>query len=171
MQRSPLDLQHYHFNKLEIQTTSNSSASQAATGAGPYPSFDGVDYSANVQVAAPIEQSSPYRFALKLGLKCLPKEADDPFPYSFDVEAEGFFEVIAEDEQKAHKLVVANGAAVLYGAIREQMLTLTGRFPQGPMMLPTVNFLNMVAAKNQASAAGEGRAEKSRKTKKKASET
>ncbi|MGE8160340.1 protein-export chaperone SecB [Paraburkholderia sp. NPDC080076] len=153
MQRSPLDLQHYHFNKLEIQATGDGGRPQPSSGVGPYPSFDGVDFSANVQVSAPSEQSSPFRFALKLGLTCKPKKAKTPFPYSFEVEAEGFFEATADDEKKAHKLAVINGSAVLYGAIREQLLTLTGRFPQGPMMLPTVNFLNLFPAQERATAA------------------
>jgi preprotein translocase subunit SecB len=148
MQRSPLDLQHYHFNKLDIQAAQGSSQSQQ--GKGPYPSFDGVDFSANVQISSPPDQSSPFQFGLKLKLKCKPKQSEAPFPYAFEVEAEGFYKVSAATEDDARKIVVINGSAVLYSAIREQMLTLTGRFPQGPMMLPTVNFLNLFSPKQQA---------------------
>jgi hypothetical protein len=37
-------------------------------------------------------------------------------------------------------LVTVNGAALLWSAIREQLLTLTSRMPVGPVMLPTVHF-------------------------------
>ena len=144
MQRSPLDLQHYHFNKLELQTRADRSSPQAPSGVGQYPSFEGVEYSANVQVSAPPDQSAPFQFALKLALTCQPKDAETQFPYAFNVEAEGFFQVQAESEDIARRLLVVNGTAVLYGAIREQLLTFTGRFSQGPMMLPTVNFVNLV---------------------------
>jgi preprotein translocase subunit SecB len=147
MQRSPLDLQHYHFNKVDIRATGESS--QGHSGSGPYPSFDGVDYSANVQISTPREQSSPFRLALKLRLTCKPKKAKAPFPYSFEVEVEGFFEAVAADEDAARKLVLLNGSAALYSAIREQLLALTGRFAQGPVMLPTVNFLNLLPAKER----------------------
>ena len=46
----------------------------------------------------------------------------------------------AEKLGSAHDLVTVNGAALLWSAIREQLLTLTSRMPAGPVMLPTVHF-------------------------------
>ncbi|MCP3722375.1 protein-export chaperone SecB [Paraburkholderia sp. CNPSo 3272] len=144
MQRSPLDLRHYHFNRFELQVRGDRRGPQTSSNSGQYPSFDEVDYSANVQVSAPPDQTSPFQFALKLALVCQPKSPETQFPYTFNVEAEGFFQVQAEDEDKGRKLLLANGTAVLYGAIREQLLTFSSRFSQGPMLLPTVNFLNLL---------------------------
>jgi preprotein translocase subunit SecB len=144
MQRSPLELQHYHFSRLELVAQTGTDGSPSSVHTGQYPSFEGVDSSADVQVAAPNDQTSPFQFALKLKLAGGSKTEQSQFPYAFVVEVEGFFQVEAPDEEAGRNLLVGNGAAILYGAVREQLLTLSARFSQGPMLLPTVSFLNML---------------------------
>ncbi|HRI56303.1 MAG TPA: hypothetical protein PK170_04315 [Anaerolineae bacterium] len=48
------------------------------------------------------------------------------------------------DERK--RLVVINGASMLFGAIREQLLSLSGRHKFGPFLLPSLNFANLTPA-------------------------
>jgi hypothetical protein len=46
----------------------------------------------------------------------------------------------AEKLAPPEDLAAVNGAALLWSAIREQVLALTSRMPAGPAMLPTVHF-------------------------------
>ena len=67
--------------------------------------------------------------------------ADSVFPYSFLIEAEGLFAIDhdgALDERR--RLVAINGASILYGAMREHLLTLSARHRHGPVLLPCLDF-------------------------------
>ena len=63
-------------------------------------------------------------------------------PYLLDLEAAGVVTVPPGAEKLAppEDLAAVNGAALLWSAIREQVLALTSRMPAGPAMLPTVHF-------------------------------
>lgn len=63
-------------------------------------------------------------------------------PYAIDVQAIGFFRVadsIEADRREA--LVCENGAALVYGAIREMVASITARSVPGALMLPTPSFI------------------------------
>lgn len=62
-------------------------------------------------------------------------------PYVVEVKAAGLFtpdDSIPEERREA--FVYESGAAMVYGAIREMLSTLTGRAPHGPLVLPSVSF-------------------------------
>lgn len=62
-------------------------------------------------------------------------------PYAVEIKAAGLFtvdETIAEDKREA--FVYESGAAMVYGAIREMVATITGRSVHGPFTLPTASF-------------------------------
>lgn len=63
-------------------------------------------------------------------------------PYLIDVAVEGLVVVLkgAEKLGPPEDLASVNGAAVLWSAVREQVLALTSRMRAGPVMLPTVHF-------------------------------
>jgi preprotein translocase subunit SecB len=75
--------------------------------------------------------------------------ADEPerrfSPYLIDVEAAGVILLHkgAEKLGPPHDLVMVNGAAMLWSALREQVSTLTSRMVAGPAMLPTVHFQDL----------------------------
>ena len=57
------------------------------------------------------------------------------------LEAEGLFAIDhdgALDERR--RLVAINGASILYGAMREHLLTLSARHRHGPVLLPCLDF-------------------------------
>lgn len=63
------------------------------------------------------------------------------FPYRFAVRVEGFFELMSDEPNEERKrLTVINGASMLYGIIREQLLSLSTRHRNGPLLLPSLDF-------------------------------
>ena len=53
------------------------------------------------------------------------------------------FRVVAPMEpDAARKMAYVNGMSILYSSIRETVLLLTGRFPAGPFVLPTISFVD-----------------------------
>lgn len=60
--------------------------------------------------------------------------------YRGHIEFEGIFDVHPEfPAEKAEDLVRMNGGAILYGAIRELILTLSSRSKHGPYEMPTID--------------------------------
>lgn len=70
-------------------------------------------------------------------------DADSPrCAYNIDMQAMGVFRVSDGVEQiNREALVFENGAALVYGAIREMALSITSRSVPGPLMLPTPSFM------------------------------
>ena len=57
-----------------------------------------------------------------------------------EIEFEGIFAVHPKyPEDKIENLVRMNGGAILYGAVRELVLTLTARSKHGPFEMPTID--------------------------------
>lgn len=63
-------------------------------------------------------------------------------PYLIDVEAGAVVALAPGIEQlrDPEDLIAVNGPALVWGAIREQVMNLTARMPAGPALLPSVNF-------------------------------
>lgn len=83
--------------------------------------------------------------------------------HGFDEEAKrwwvavGFFGVSeAVPENKVEALVFENGAALVYGAIRDLVSTITARGVLGPLMLPTPTFVGALG-EQRAWRAGRGK--------------
>lgn len=139
MQLSPLQLKHYHFTELKVEVVEGVSPEEVDTGNTPYPLFDGVEWDSEVFLGIP-DMRDDHLFAVRVHVygKPLPEAK---FPYCFSVRAEGVFEIDHDgDLAERKRLVVVNGAGVLYGAVREQLLLTTSRFSHGAMLLPTVDF-------------------------------
>lgn len=70
------------------------------------------------------------------------QDAEKACPYEIDVQAVGVFEVSASiSEEKREKLVYENGAALVYGAIRDMVSNISSRSLLGSLMLPTPTFV------------------------------
>ncbi|TAN52538.1 MAG: hypothetical protein EPN21_03780 [Methylococcaceae bacterium] len=81
-------------------------------------------------------------FVVKLRIM-IANEQGKKAPYDVEIEAVGLFEINkAVKKEFCLEMAEINGAAILYGAIRDQVLSLTSRCIHGPLMLPTVNFLD-----------------------------
>ena len=76
-------------------------------------------------------------------------------PYEIDVEAAALILLPKSSAALAdpEDLVLVNGAALLWSAIREQISQLTMRMSAGPVMLPTVHFLDLKGTGGPAPAA------------------
>lgn len=149
MQPSPLSLDHYQLVEVEIRPENGYEAK-----ADVYPDFDGADFESRIDFGSRADQVDEVRqFTVRLFLTGKPKEGGI-FPYRFDLGVQGFFTVDPSVEpNKRIDFVLVNGAALLYGVLRDLLLTLTCRFENGPIMLPTVNFLNLkdVSKQDQSS--------------------
>lgn len=114
--------------------------------------FNGVRIGERIesQAFAETENAEPTLYGVKLRIAIENKEGKIA-PYTIDVEVAGYFEVNKNVPlEKREDLVIVNGTAVLYSAIREQVMTITARSSQGKFILPTVNFqdrLNTEAGK------------------------
>jgi preprotein translocase subunit SecB len=60
--------------------------------------------------------------------------------YRGQIEFEGIFDVHPEfPAEKVEEMVRMNGGAILYGAVREMVLSLSSRSKHGPFELPTID--------------------------------
>lgn len=72
--------------------------------------------------------------------------AEQRCPYDLDMRAMGIFSIadsVAADRKE--EIVYENGAALVYGAIREMVATVTSRSIAGKLMLPTPTFVGAFA--------------------------
>ena len=76
---------------------------------------------------------------IRLGIVFGPKDGSK-MNYRGRVEFEGIFDVHPDfPPEKTEDMVRMNGGAILYGAIRELILTLTSRSEHGPFEMPTID--------------------------------
>lgn len=139
MKSSPLQLQHYHFTSLSIAVAEGFDPSKMASGESPYPLIDSKALKVEIRAGEP-ESDGNVLFVVSVSVAYEPP-AKSGFPYQFSATVEGVFTLDATDEgQDREKVVVVNGAEMLIGAIREQLLTLSARHRFGPMLLPTLDL-------------------------------
>jgi len=105
--------------------------------------FDGVQITEGADFSILDDnKDDPRQFALKFRI-ALENKIGKAAPYDVDIEVAGIFSIISDmPTADREDFVRVNGCAVLYGAIRDQVLTLTSRSARGALMLPTVNFLD-----------------------------
>jgi len=74
----------------------------------------------------------------------LTNETGKKAPYSVHVGAKGAFEWVGKknDPVETLDLIVVNGASILYGAIREMVSNVTSRGMAGPLLLPSLSFID-----------------------------
>ena len=71
-------------------------------------------------------------------------------PYNINMQALGHFRISdTVDADKLETIVFENGAALVYGAIRDMVSTITSRSAPGPLMLPTPTFVGAFAEHQQ----------------------
>lgn len=87
-------------------------------------------------------EESDGRWWVAVGFVVSNDNAEIICPYTIDVQALGIFAVAKKYPQEKHeRIVYENGAALVYGAIREMVSTITARSLPGGLMLPTPTFL------------------------------
>lgn len=132
--RAPLQLEQSYFLKLGIEANLDYQTGEEAD--------DEIDFGLKVEVAPHPEDENRYQIMLTLDEF---RSSGPALPYDIDIKIVGFFKMAKEFEHdnKEH-LTQVNGATMLYGAAREQVLSITGRGPFGPYQIPTVNFFDLI---------------------------
>lgn len=140
MNKSPLQLEHYTLAEISIKPYEGYEPSDDAQ----YPSFDGVDFASAVEFGPASRKgvASDSLWGIRLNLTCQAKEGH-PFPYQFSVGIAGVFDGGGLSETNRADLVLVNGTSLLYGVLRDEILRLTSRMHNGPLMLPTVQFSHL----------------------------
>jgi preprotein translocase subunit SecB len=110
---------------------------------GQYADFHLAEFSSEVQhLEMKDEGSEDLKHGLSLKLSVSRGESQS-FPYAIQLEAVGIFNASSLPHERQIPLVLVNGASMLYGALREVLLMLTQRCMHGPVMLPSVHFVQL----------------------------
>lgn len=108
--------------------------------------FDGVYIGENSNIRVIDNSDDSTTFAVHLNIR-ITNEKGKKAPYNIDIMSAGLFKIPANiniPKEKHEEVVLANGCAVLYGSIRDQVMTLTARGIHGRLMLPTANFSDKI---------------------------
>ena len=147
MKISPVQLQYYLFTKLHL-APKDAVALNVPPAETQLFNWGGVNLRSGVEFGwgdIPEGQEVNARpFVVKVNL-VVDNQIGAPADFLFDVEAVGYFLLIQkiDNEIDAQNMAQINGAALIYGAIRDQLFNLSTRFPKGPLILPTVNFTDL----------------------------
>lgn len=129
---SPLQLRWHVFTEIRLRSVLDGKATNPAT--------------LDTQISFNPEPGQPDHWRLSLVVKVVSKPPDEPFAYDAQVAIQGLVSVDSSvEESRREQLAVVNGLSMLYGAVRELILTLTARSANGALGLPTVNFVEVVA--------------------------
>ncbi|MBA4215227.1 MAG: hypothetical protein C0449_19310 [Polaromonas sp.] len=106
--------------------------------------------SAEVGIDLLAEEPKYSDYGVSLALKVGPK-ADEQAPYEVHVTAKGLVRmhlVQAEGQAEERRVrAMVNGVSLLYGAVRDQVMTITSRSVHGPFLLPSVSFADLALPK------------------------
>jgi preprotein translocase subunit SecB len=111
--------------------------------------------SAEVGIDLLAEESKYSDYGVSLALKVGPK-SDELAPYEVHATVKGLVRMHLTqadgqaDERRVRALV--NGVSLLYGAVRDQVMTITSRSVHGPFLLPSVSFADLASPKAEAAA-------------------
>lgn len=153
MKRSPLQLLHSHFAGLSLVALDVApDSSDANTGAYPEVPEDAVE--TKVELGMPTcDADDPHQFLLRIGISST-KSLPSAFPYRFAAQIEGIFRIEHDgDLNERKRLVLVNGGSMLFGIVREQILILSLRHKNGPLLLPSLDFRGLVPSAEQDASA------------------
>ena len=128
---SPLQLKEHRFTQFSVEAI--------ATG------LPGAGTQVKTQYSVGRSDTDKHLWRVILKAEFGPSEEQKDCPYRGHVEMIGWFAVSEKwPEDKTEELVKVNGASILYGAIREMLLTVTARSSHDAFMLPTMSFASAV---------------------------
>jgi preprotein translocase subunit SecB len=134
---SPLQLKEHRFTQFSVEAI--------ATG------LPGAGTQVKTQYSVGRSDTDKHLWRVILKAEFGPSEEQKACPYRGHVEMIGWFAVSEKwPEDKTEELVKVNGASILYGAIREMLLTVTARSSHDAFMLPTMSFASAVKAEPEA---------------------
>lgn len=147
MKSSPVQLLQSTIEKVSVEANLEFNAEEAPFGEDvelqvrevcePFPQF----WDSQGQ-KPPIEEFPERTFLVRLAIRSNPEKSSN-IPYPFELIFSGvvasvpsFVQMSPSDSARQY------GLAMLYGAMREQFLTMTSRMPHGARLLPTVSFMD-----------------------------
>lgn len=139
MRPSIIQLRQLVFQRISIEEANPDS--QSAGEAVDF-DFEGVNFGLHQDYSPidPEDGSDPVAYLVSLGVSIDNKEGKAS-PYNINVLALGIVEVSKKlEKEKRAGIAAVNGMSLVYGAIREQVTSLSSRFLPGPMILPTMDF-------------------------------
>lgn len=139
---SPLQLKQILFTKLSVEAAQN--PENVADFWAPEFDFSNTPITTRLELAAREDQTeNPTDFKLVLRLTMgIADDSRDKVPYIIDVCAHAYFQLDPSFQaENRQTLVRINGASMMLGAIREQILIMTSRSVFGPLSLPSLRFL------------------------------
>lgn len=91
---------------------------------------------------APLPGLENRTYLVSLGIRTDPEDRQQA-PYSFELAVSGIVACMPEmvHQLRPEEAARQYGLAMIYGAMREQLLTVTSRMVHGPRLLPTVSFM------------------------------
>jgi preprotein translocase subunit SecB len=123
---SPLQLKYVSFTEVVVRDNPDGNFANAP------------ELRTNVQVPVRLDTERVWQLALHHQIKSNPGHN---FAYDCEFGVVGIFELAPDFQPKdLTRLLSVNGASILYGAVREMAFNITARFPKGPLLLPTLNF-------------------------------
>lgn len=142
MKASTLSLRDLTFLNVHIDVDMEFQKSE------PHFDFAGVKFSCNVRHGRTSNKELPIWW---VGVDfSISSDEEKRCPYILDIKAAGLFTVdesIPKEREEA--FVYESGAAMVYGAIREMVATITGRSVHGVLTLPTASFFGTFAEREQ----------------------
>jgi hypothetical protein len=79
-----------------------------------------------------------HTYLVRLGIRTPPSE--NGYPYSFEIMFSGVIVNFDPADGNSDQLAAKYGLALLYGAIRDQIMGMTGKMKRGGLLLPTMSF-------------------------------
>jgi len=127
MNHSPLQLNRHFFTKVQVEANPNGKAEISN------------QLNCQLEVGQSADDAKEWQVIVRLKFES-PSEGEAC--YTGEIHAVGLFRVVDNwPAENAPALVEANGAALLYGAIREMLLNLTTRGPWPPVQLNSMTFI------------------------------
>jgi len=133
MSATPLRLKNYFLTDLSLKANPDFKPEEFQDGT--------IDVNAKASVRVGTHKEKPNEFQVVLGIIIEPRD-ERKLPYDVSMEIVGFFEVDSKFTTMPHAdFVQVNGSSILYSAAREILLSVMGRGPWEPLMLPTISFV------------------------------
>lgn len=127
----PLQLNQYFFSRINCEVNPNYKV--------PHPN-DGNKLEVKVQSTIASHKNNIRDWSVILDIQIF--SYDKSAPYKLDLQVTGFFEIVSDyPEDKIRGLIRITGVSILYSGAREFVLGITSRGPWGPLLLPTISFI------------------------------
>ena len=131
---SPLQLEHYFFERMHCVANANISVDEVEE----WHQADRSRFGLRVELGTNPESDREWQVLVDLFTN---PDYGSKAPYELGFTAVGIFTVDeAFEHDRLERLVRVNGSSVLYSAMREFVALFTSRGPWGAVKLPTVNF-------------------------------